>query len=335
MIPLKYKGFRAFAIAALLAVGITTTIATGGGGSGGGATPPPPPPPPSTVEPTLLITADNGSDVAEAVVTAVGLSFDIGDITDGNLAAQPGDTRLLAKIVAGSHKSLPPGVQQAPENCANGGTVDLSVTQANINTISAGDRIVAVFVDCDDGLGYVISGTLDITIVDVQGDVLTEVFLLGMEILLTDVVITEGASTMQVQGDVILTLDSLEFPTMRMSLSGDELQLGSNGEVATLTGFDHFMQLDAGPPEALVANVLGRLAASTLGGSVDYDTTVAVEAVGNGNPYVGEILISGADDSTVRIVIVDVSNVRLEIDEDGDGTVDAFVDTNWEALNGR
>ena len=335
MIPFKYKGLRVFAIAAVLAVGITTTIATGGGGSGGGATPPPPPPPPSTVEPTLLITAENGSDVAEAVVTAVGLSFDIGDITDGNLAAQPVDTRPLARVVAGSRKSSPPVVQQAPENCANGGTVDLSVTQANINTISAGDRIVAVFTDCDDGLGYVISGTLDITIVDVQGDVLTEVFLLGLEILLTDVVITEGASTMQAQGDVILTLDSLEFPTMRMSLSGDELQLGSNGEVATLTGFDHFMQLDAGPPEALVANVLGRLAASTLGGSVDYDTTVAVEAVGNGNPYVGEILISGADDSTVRIVIVDVSNVRLEIDEDGDSTVDAFVDTNWDALNGR
>jgi hypothetical protein len=325
------KGFRHVAIAALVAVGIATTIATGGGGSGGGEVTPPPPP----VGPTLLITADNGSEVAEAVVTAIGLSFDIGDITDQNLASQPGDTRLLAKATAGYQKNLPAGIQQAPESCANGGTVDVSITQANINTISVGDRIVAIFADCDDGLGYVMSGTVDITFTDVQGDILTEVFLLGMEIVMTDVVITEGADTVTGEGDFLLTLDSLDFPIMRMSLSGDELQLGSNGEFVTLTDFDHFLEVDIGPPEALVANVLGRLASSTLGGSVDYDTSLAIEAVDNGDPNVGEILVTGADDSTVRIVIVDDSSIRLEIDEDGDGTVDEFIDTNWDELNGR
>jgi hypothetical protein len=327
------KGFRHVAIAAVVAVGIATTIATGGGGSGGGD--------PDNggsngiSSPTLLITADNGSDVAEAVVTAIGLSFDIGDITDQNLASHPGDTRLLAKATAGYHKNLPAGIQQAPESCANGGTVDVSITQANINTITVGDRIVATFVDCDDGLGYVMSGTVDITFTDVQGDILTEVFLLGMDIVMTDVVITEGTSTATGEGDFLLTLDSLDFPVMRMSLSGDELQLGNNGEVFTLTDFDHRLQVDLGPPEALVANVLGRLASSTLDGSVDYDTPVTIEAVDNGDPYMGEILVTGADDSTVRIVIVDDNNIRLEIDEDGDGTVDEFIDTNWDELNGR
>jgi hypothetical protein len=337
MNTVNIKGFRHVVIAAVLAVGIVTTIATGGGGSGGGSdggdtgnggsdgiTPP-----------TLDITAENGSDVAEAVVTAVGLSFDIGDITDENLATQPGDIGLLAKATTGFHKSLPGGNQQAPENCANGGSVDVSITQANINTISVGDRIVATFVDCDDGLGYVISGTVDIRFADVQGDILTDVFLLGMDIVMTGVVITEGTSTATGEGDFALTLDSLDFPVMRMSLSGDELQLGSNGEVFTLSDFDHFLQVDIGPPEALVANVLGRLASSTLGGSVDYDTPVTIEAIDNGDPYVGEILVTGADDSTVRIVIVDDGNIRLEIDEDGDGIADEFIDTNWDELNGR
>ena len=337
MNTLNNRGLRHVAIAAVLAVGIATTIATGGGGSGGGSDGG------DTgnggsdgiTQPTLSITGENGSDVAEAVVTAIGLSFDIGDITDENLAAQPGDIGLLAKATAGLHKSLPTGIQQAPENCANGGTVDVSVTQADINTISVGDRIVIIFVDCDDGLGYVISGTVDITFADIQGNIQTEVFLLGMDILLTDVVITEGTSTATGEGDFLLTLDSLDFPIMRMSLSGDELELGSDGEVVTLTDFDHFLQIDIGPPEALVANVLGRLASSTLGGSVDYDTPVAVEAVDNDDPNVGEILVTGADDSTVRIVIIDDSSIRLEIDEDGDGTVDEFVDTNWDELNGR
>lgn len=327
------RGLRHVAIAAVLAVGIATTIATGGGGSGGGD---------SgnggwegNTQPTLNITTENGSDVAEAVVTAIGLSFDIGDITDQNIAAQPGDSRLLARATAGYYKSLPGGVQQAPENCANGGTVDVSITQANVNTISVGDRIAAVFVDCDDGLGYVMSGTVDITFTDVQGDILTEVFLLGMDIVMTDIVITEGTNTMTGDGDFLLTLDSLDFPVLRMSLAGDELRLGSNEEFVTLSGFDHFLQVDIGPPEALLADVLGRLASSTLGGSVDYDTPVTIEAVDNGDPHVGEILITGADESSVRIVVVDNSSIRLEVDEDGDGTVDAFIDTNWDELNGR
>ncbi len=327
------KGLRYFAIAVLLAAGIATTVATGGGGSGGGVAPPPP------TEATLNITAENGSDVATAVVTAIGLSFDLGDITGGNISARPGEIQLSAPVYKGAanlYKNLLPGLQQALENCANGGTVDVTITQANVNTITVGDRILAVFIDCDDGLGYVISGTVDMTIAAIQGDILTEVFLLGMNVVLTDVVITEGQTTMTAGGDFTLTLDSLDFPVIRMSLSGDDLQLGSDGEDLTLTDFDHALQIDIGiTPEALVANVLGRLDSSTLGGSVDYETPTDIEAVGDDDPHVGEILITGADGSTVRIVIVDNSSIQLEIDENGDGTVDAFIDTTWAELNGR
>lgn len=330
MTTVNDRGLRYFAIAALLAVGIITTIATGGGGSDGVT-------PPAPVGPTLNITADNGSDAASAVVIAIGLSFDVGDITGGNVSAQPVGDLLsppLSKGVAGMFKSVPPAVLQAPESCATSGTVDVSVTQANINTITVGDRIVAVFLDCDDGLGYVISGTVDLTIAAIQGDLFTEVFLLGMDVVMTDIVVTEGASIMTAAGDFSLTLDSLDFPAVRMSLSGGELQLGSDGEVVSLTDFDHALQIDS-VTTALVATVLGRLDSSTLGGSVDYETLVAIEAIGDNDPHVGEILITGAADSSVRIVIIDSSHIQLEIDENGDGTVDAFIDTTWAELNGR
>jgi hypothetical protein len=338
MNAVDYKGLRCFAIAALLAIGIGTTIATGGGSSGGGATPTPlPTPPPS--EATLGITAANGSDVASAVVIAIGISFDLGDITGENVSAMNGHVQLSAPVSKGSvnfYKSLLPGIQQAPESCANGGTVDVTITQANINTISVGDHIVAVFVDCDDGLDYVIDGTVDMTIAAVQGDILTDVFLLGMDILLTDITVTEAESIVTVDGDFTLTLDSMDFPVLRMNMSSDQLRLGNDGEVVTLTGFDHALQADTGVfPEALVANVLGRLDSLLLGGSVDYDTPVAIEAVGDDDPHVGEILITGSNDSSVRVVIIDSSSIRLDIDENGDGTVDEFIDTTWAELNGR
>lgn len=334
MTTVNYRGFRVFAIAALMAVGIVTTIATGGSSGGGdsgnggfdGVTPP-----------TLSITVANGSDVASAVIIAIGLSFDLGDITDANLLAGPGDIQLSAAGAKGAinfYKGLLQADQQALENCLNGGTKDVSITQANVNTLTVGDRIVAVFVDCDEGLGYVMSGTADITVAAVQGNILSDVFLVGMDVLLTDIVITEGTSIMTADGDFTLTLDSLLFPTLRMRLSGDALQLGSDGQVVTLTNFDHALEIDAGTM-ALVANVSGRLQSSTLGGSVDYETPVRIEAAGEEDPQFGEILITGADDSTVRIVIIDSTHIQLEIDENGDGTVDEFVDTTWDELNGR
>jgi hypothetical protein len=331
MTTVNNRGLRFLAIATLMAVGIVTTIATGGGGgSGDGGFEP-------DTSPTLNITADNGLDVATAVIVAVGLSYDLGDITGGNVASGGVDILSGANVsrLAGNfYKTLLPGVQQALENCASGGTVDVTVTQANVNTITVGDRIVAVFVDCDDGLGYMISGTVDIRIAAIQGDILTDVFLLGMDVLMTDVVVTEGTSVMTADGDFMLTLDSLDFPVVRMSLSGDNLQLGSDGEDVTLSDFEHTLQIDA-LTEELVANVLGRLDSSTLGGSVDYVTTVAIEAIGDNDPNTGEILITGADSSSLRLVIIDSNNVRLEIDENGDGTVDAFIDTTWAELNGR
>ena len=331
MTTVKFSGWRSFAVAALMAAGIATTIATGGGGGSGSVTPPLP------VEATLNITADNGVDVATAVIVAVGLSYDLGDFTGGNVATGGGEMQsdtTVSKLTGSLYKTSLPGIQQALENCASGGTVDVTVTQANVNTITVGDRIVADFVDCDDGLGYVISGTVDMTIAAIQGDILTNVFLLGMDVLMTDILVTEGTSVMTAEGDFTLTLDSLDFPVMRMSLSGEDLQLGSDGEVVILTGFDHALEIDS-VTTALVANVLGRLESPTLGGSVDYETTVTIEAIGDDDPHVGEVLVTGADNSSVRIVIIDSNMIQLEIDENGDGTIDEFIDTNWATLNGR
>ena len=119
MTTVNYRGFRVFAIAALMAVGIVTTIATGGSSGGGdsgnggfdGVTPP-----------TLSITVANGSDVASAVIIAIGLSFDLGDITDANLLAGPGDIQLSAAGAKGAinfYKGLLQADQQALENCLN------------------------------------------------------------------------------------------------------------------------------------------------------------------------------------------------------------------------
>ena len=61
----------------------------------------------------------------------------------------------------------------------------------------------------------------------------------------------------------------------------------------------------------------------------------AIQAVGDDEPYTGEILVTGAANSSVRIVINDSTSVTLEVDANGDSVIDQFIDTNWAALNGN
>jgi len=327
----KTVGFRRFAIAAVLAGGIATTIATGGSGrlSPGGST---------TTDPTLVITVDNGEAVASTVVIAIGMSFDLGEVSDisllgpsnsafGNLPGKP-----LESLYAKAYAQDP----QAIEGCVVSGTVDYTITIADPNLPTVGDHIVAVFDECDDDLGYVISGTVDMTVSALQGDYTTGMFLIGFDMLLTDVVVTEGLESVTSNGDFTLTLDSRSFPVIIMSMAGDSLEASAAGETMSITAFDHSLTVDLGTvPDTKVAEVFGRLTSLVHNGSVDYETLTPVQGIDDFEPHAGVILVTGADGSTIRIILVDSANVTLEIDSNGDGVVDAYVYTSWPELNGQ
>ena len=69
--------------------------------------------------------------------------------------------------------------------------------------------------------------------------------------------------------------------------------------------------------------------------AIDDETSVPVQATGDEDPYIGTVLVEGADNSRVLIVINDSTSVTLEVDENGDGVVDEFIDTTFAALNGN
>jgi len=79
----------------------------------------------------------------------------------------------------------------------------------------------------------------------------------------------------------------------------------------------------------------GRFDSLLLGGAIDYETIVPIQANGDEDPYTGEILVTGANNSSVRMVINDSTSVTLEVDDNGDGVVDDFIDTTFATLNGR
>jgi hypothetical protein len=72
-----------------------------------------------------------------------------------------------------------------------------------------------------------------------------------------------------------------------------------------------------------------------LGGYISYEIIVPLQAPDGQDPESGEILVSeGVGNGTIRIVIESSTIVRLDIDPDGDGTVDDIQFTTWAALQG-
>jgi len=49
-------------------------------------------------------------------------------------------------------------------------------------------------------------------------------------------------------------------------------------------------------------------------------------------PYSGEILVTAADNSSMRMVAVNEFNVRLDLDFDGDGVIDQSIPTTYATL---
>jgi len=78
--------------------------------------------------------------------------------------------------------------------------------------------------------------------------------------------------------------------------------------------------------------VEGTLTSSAFAGSATFETVKPFLSVDGSFPSMGELVIHGANGATIRVVALDGTFVRLEIDDDGDGVVDARVDATWAEL---
>lgn len=318
---------------------VSLILASCGGGGGGSSTP---------VE-YLEITSGNAREVAGAVIQTVTSSFDLADAGGGGITSSAADAapasspldagRYLARLPRLRRQVLAVGplasVGPVTEPCLESGNIVLSGNVANPDTLSVGDSITAVFNDCDDGDGAVTDGRLGLVIRALQGDPLTDVFLLRTDVTVTRFVITEGGESTSADGGFELTLDSLDFPQVLTRLAGDSLEVAYGGDTYTITNFDETIgtSVDLLPYRDLITAV-GTLASRLLDGKVDYLTTVPVAGPAGDAPETGEVLITGLDGATIRVVVQGQSSVELRLDLDGNGSVDEVQATTWAELGG-
>lgn len=225
---------------------------------------------------------------------------------------------------------IPPTV----ENCLVSGTSTLSgdIADPLTPTFTPEDFFDIVFANCDDGFS-VIDGAL-LYVVDAFSGELAGLYDLTMTATFTDFQVAAAGETLLTNGDVTVRLNSLQSPLISAETSGNSLTVDSNEYSQTMTNFAGSYSQDVeAVPSPFSQSSSGTLDSTQLPGVVTYSTPVTFTGFDGEYPSAGEFLVTG-ESSGVRLVAVDNTNIRIEVDTNGDGTVDETINSTWVELEG-
>jgi hypothetical protein len=339
----------------LVIAGVVSTVGSGGGGGGGlgldisypSPNYPSPDFPPniSPVDNTSLdITAANAQDVAAAAVQAHDHALHVAAIIGAQVF--PGFSSVPNLLSSNSKFELFDAAATTGEPvtgaCAISGMVTVSGDPMNDPvSLSAGDNYIILFAACDDGDGYTIDGSFSLEVLSQDGDPRTDVFALQYGLQGMALTIASGTDSYAASvgtSSFTLGFSSVTFPVIVLEHGLAPLQLATQTDVYSwYNGGYQRLFLDTGlsPVTKLVRTGGSTMKSDFLGGTLDYDTTVSLQATGDQAPVSGEILIyGGPHNGMVRIVIESATSVRLQIDANGDGAVDDYQYTTWAELQG-
>lgn len=318
----------------MILISAVTVAACGGGGGGAELTPTPP-----AASAPLVITAANGQSATFAAWESAQGSAGLSDLlsnsgfvsTGGQLKPTIEPTTDLVNVV----NKIPFGPTTLPCQISGSITVSGDLADPITPTLTEGDVINVDADNCDDGLGEVLDGQLGFSVDAFEGDLLSGLYNLTMSMTMNSLSVTAAGETLTSSGDATVMLNTLSAPSVSAQVSGSSLTTQNGAVTETLSNFLSAQSVDPGQmPAPYTLSSAGGLDSSRLSGSVEFSTPVTFSGFDNGYPQTGELLVTGAS-SSARLIALDAVNVRVEIDSDGDGTVDDVIDTTWAELTGE
>ena len=315
----------------LIALSLLVAGCGGGGGSTFNGAPP--------VGSTFPITGSNAVAVTqlswEAAVASGGLA-DLGGAAGLSGSAPNGSA--IADRAAPSEGLLLDVVTMVPFGpdtfpCEGGtGTYTLSGDISGLGTLAPGDTFQIVYELCDEGFGEVIDGTINLTVRDFSGDLLLGTYLLSMDAVVSSLSVASASDTIVGNGDATITLDTTETPYIEASVTGSVLTQDSLSSSETLRNYSSAQTFDGNlVPAIYTMTASGTLESSQLPGDVGYSTLTTFQGNEGEYPNTGVLLMNG-DNSSARLIAVDATNVRIEIDNNGDGSLDETIELTWAEL---
>jgi hypothetical protein len=342
---------KSLLIAALMgAVGLAGC--GGGGDSSSGV---------STAAPTVTITATNQGTVTRAMIDggqAFGQSQPFaatGGASAQSIGSAPMALRvgvLQAVVQRGLVAALSPrhgtGIASAvrpaaasssTDPCSVSGSITTTVNDAdNSQSLSSGDTLTLSFNRCEDSGGDAVSGGMIFTIGSVTSGAAGNVQFSG-SLAFAQLSASSGTHLANIQGSVgvAAAITSTSFQ-IALTVGADALAVTSSapGYLDTIV-YDPGMQLivtatDGAVPQTDVT-LNGSFTASSIGGRVVVATILPLRQLGtDSDPSSGQVVVTGASGTHLRITALSATSVQLELDANGDGTYESSGVFAWGTI---
>lgn len=360
------RGTRAAAPATATVI-IAMMLVTGCGGGGGSSEPP-------ASRSSVTITAANRDTVATAAMNATlgaglaSVAVPLGNADRAAAAAASVTTTRISDAVSrlrgspviafaldaafaplGSRGSLktalaarPQGTITQSQPCAGGGSVTLTLNDADNNQVaSSGDSVSIAFSQCRSAAGEQVNGSISVsysmaTVTPTRTDVAASMAFSNLS-----AVTPEGSTA--VNGSLSLAGSQQgAVTTAQLSVSGaltvsattptytDSVTL-SGGLTLALIVDEAAVPPGGGAPGATTVRIDGVISSTRLaGGTIELRTVVPLREY-DADPYPrqGQIVVVGAAGSQLRLTALSTATLRLELDANGDGAYESIVDQPW------
>ena len=241
----------------------------------------------------------------------------VSEIQNAQIGALLQQTQIGAVIPVGPEVS----------ECTGGGTITLSGDIANPATLSPNDTVTFEYASCVEG-DTTTNGRFSMRVTGFSGDPASGVFSFSVATTITTLQITVAGETATLNGSVSISI-SAAASTVTTTVTSSSISVGAGGSSHTLRDYSSVHTLASA---SFTLDVSGSLTSSDFEGTVNFDTTALLQGMGDSYAFTGQLLITGANGATIKVIVLDSTFVRLEVDSNGDGIVDATLDVTWDDL---
>lgn len=212
--------------------------------------------------------------------------------------------------------------------CSGGGTETIAINDADDSqTLSNGDTVEISYASCvEDGLTF--NGRIAVGDLQVTSETVYE-----GELSFDDFSVSGGGDVVGADGAMNLAVDETPGRPAVYEVSGSSLTTSFDGDRHRLQDFSGVTTIDALAGRA-VFRFEGRVSDSSNAIVVDARSLVDFVALTvDDYPSSGQMRVTGASNSRVLLSALSATQVRIVVDENGDGSYEkALPDMSWEAL---
>ncbi len=210
--------------------------------------------------------------------------------------------RALTLVKTGrSDASLPAGVTTSQTfPCSNGGTITVTASQADANTLTPGNFFQIAFNSCREGTS-VTQGSMTLTVSAFSGDAgMTGDFTMRGSLTIPDLRVTTAGVLARMGGQ--LDFDQSRAGTVETGrVTGRRVVFVEGARQMQLTDFDFYERLDTATG-ARTYSADFTLASTEIGGAITVTTPVPFEATWYSTPTAGTLRVTGGNGAWIELV---------------------------------